>query len=112
MHPRYLTINGLTFQKNSDREYCEVWATEKASAVMRPTLSGTEVRVRRPLQSLTLKGVGDVLPRCDLKVGDVVKVHPAHEPEPISMRFENWGYTHCPWKFTYEWWYGFTEVVQ
>ncbi len=111
MADRYIQIQGLSFPKNSDREYQEHWESMSNHPVIRKTIRGDEIVDGRELRTLTISGNGDVLPVCSLKVGDSVTIKPRGSEELAIFRFEKWGHKYSPWEFNYSWMYVFTEVV-
>jgi hypothetical protein len=107
----YTRIHGLSFPKGSDQDYAEEWKLTPTSPVVRKTIQGDQLlKGGKGLWSLTLGGSGDVLPTCELTLGDMLTLIPPHSHTPIMMRFETWGYRHTPWQFCYTWNYSFIEM--
>jgi hypothetical protein len=111
MADRYTKIPGLSFPKNSDRDYLEQLESVSGRPVIRKTIQGDEIVDGREVRSLTLSGDGDGLPKCSLKVGDLVTIKPRGFDEMAVFRFEKWGHKYSPWDFNYSWTYIFTEVA-
>lgn len=106
---KYTLIEGISFPKNSDREYVETWESLSDSLLIRKTIGGETVMEGKERCMLTLSGNGDVLPLCTLDIGDTVNVKNVHG-QTIRMRFKSWNYKHAPWQFFYNWSYSFVEV--
>jgi hypothetical protein len=111
MGERYTKIEGISFPKNSDRDYVEHLESVSGCPVIRKTIRGDEIVEGGELGTLTFSGSGDVLPHCSLKVGEVVAIKPRGFNDVALFRFEKWGHKYSPWDFNYSWTYVFTEVA-
>lgn len=99
------TINGVTFVKGSDLEYTENWTCENVGELTRVTIDGQTVVQANPKFKLTLSGVGECLPTCDLKLGEIATAKT--QDSELVLRLSGWQYTYCKWKFTYTWRFDF-----